>query len=251
VRSFDEIGPENYRNYIDRKLPLGWLFVVPGEAGTDAAKEALASVAGSFKSKLSLVWVDASKYGSMAERVGLKAGQYPGFAVDFEDSHFVFPEGTPFTSSAFNSFLQDFVDGKLEQTVRSEPVPDPETKDGLTTVVGSRFDELVVKSDKDVLIEFYAPWCGHCKKLAPEYAKLAQQLSGVTTITIAQLDGTANDHNKKLFPVNGFPTIFFVSSATHQPVLYEGERTAAGMLAFIKQKASKPIPELPGADDEL
>jgi protein disulfide isomerase len=225
--------------------------VVPGDAGTDEAKEALAAVAGNFKSKLSLVWVDASKYGSMAERVGLKAGKYPSFAIDFEDVHFVFPDGTPFTSATFNSFLQDYVDGKIEQTLRTDPVPEQETVDGLTTVVGSRFTELVANSNKDVLIEFYAPWCGHCKKLAPEYAKLAKLLSGVQTVSVAQIDATSNDFNKKLFPVQGFPTLYFVPSATHQPVMYEGERTAEGLLAFIKQKASTPIPDLAGADDEL
>ena len=251
IRSFDEIGPDNYKSYIDRKLPLGWLFVVPGEAGTDSAKEALSSVAAKYKSSVSLVWVDASKYGSMAERVGLKAGQYPGFAIDFEDAHFVLPSGSAFTSGDFSAFLQDFVDGKLEQTVRSDPVPEEETKDGLTTVVGSRFDELVLKNSKDVFIEFYAPWCGHCKKLAPEYAKLAKQLSGVSTLTIAQLDGTTNDFNKKLFPVSGFPTLYFVPSTTHQPVQYEGDRTAAAILAFIQQKASTPIPASAAGDDEL
>ena len=67
---------------------------------------------------------------------------------------------------------------------------------------------------------------------------------------IAQLDGTTNDFNKKLFPVSGFPTLYFVPSATHQPVAYEGERSAAAILSFIRQKASTPLPAQV-VDDEL
>jgi thioredoxin-like negative regulator of GroEL len=58
--------------------------------------------------------------------------------------------------------------GKLEKTVKSEPVP--ASNDGpVKVLVADQFDELVIKSGKSVLIEFYAPWCGHCQSLAPTY----------------------------------------------------------------------------------
>lgn len=44
--------------------------------------------------------------------------------------------------------------------------------------VAKNFDELVNDPEKDVLIEFYAPWCGHCKSLAPKYEELAEKVSG-------------------------------------------------------------------------
>jgi hypothetical protein len=50
----------------------------------------------------------------------------------------------------------------------------------VVTITGSNYDELVTASDKDVMIEFYAPWCGHCKQLAPLYEQVAQAMSEVS-----------------------------------------------------------------------
>lgn len=52
---------------------------------------------------------------------------------------------------------------------------------------------MVFDVEKDVLIEFYAPWCGHCKALAPKYDELGQKLSGESGVVIAKMDATAND----------------------------------------------------------
>ena len=48
---------------------------------------------------------------------------------------------------------------------------------GLQVVVAKNFNEIVNDESKDVLIEFYAPWCGHCKSLAPKYDELAEKVS--------------------------------------------------------------------------
>ena len=46
----------------------------------------------------------------------------------------------------------------------------------IQVVVAKNFEEIVNDPDKDVLIEFYAPWCGHCKNLEPKYKELAEMV---------------------------------------------------------------------------
>jgi len=116
----------------------------------------------------------------------------------------------------------------------------PKSDDGsVKTVVGYTFDEIVNDPEKDVLIEFYAPWCGHCKSLAPKYEELGKKLQSVPTVTIAKIDATANDWDRSRFEVSGYPTIFFVPGKENaQPIKYEGDREVDAMYKFVKSKAA-------------
>ena len=61
-----------------------------------------------------------------------------------------------FSMDTFGEFLTQLAAGELEPYMKSEPVPD--TQGNVKVAVAKNFDELVTKNEKDVLVEFYAPW---------------------------------------------------------------------------------------------
>ncbi|KAJ8000197.1 hypothetical protein DPEC_G00202340 [Dallia pectoralis] len=137
-------------------------------------------------------------------------------------------------------FLQDYFAGRLKRYIKSEPIPE-KNKGPVKVVVAESFEEIVNDPEKDVLIEFYAPWCGHCKSLEPKYKELAEQLYSDSNIVIAKMDATANDVPQG-FDVQGFPTIFFSRAGKKdQPLRYEGAREVKDFLKFLKREASHVV----------
>lgn len=92
-----------------------------------------------------------------------------------------------------SAFVGDVLEGKAEAHLKSEEIP--ETNDGpVTVVVGKSFDEIVMDPTKDVFIKYYAPWCGHCKSLAPIWDEVGAHFKDSPNVVIAKLDATANEH---------------------------------------------------------
>ena len=136
------------------------------------------------------------------------------------------------------TFIFSDTAGKIEAHMKSEAVPEP--NDGPVKVaVAKNFDELVTKSKKDVLIEFYAPWCGHCKSLAPKYDELGEKMTG-EEVEIVKMDATANDV-PPAYSVSGFPTLYWLPSDTKTPESYQGGREVDDFVKFISKKAVKEL----------
>ncbi|PRD35987.1 UNVERIFIED_CONTAM: Pdi [Trichonephila clavipes] len=119
-----------------------------------------------------------------------------------------------------------------EQHLLSEDVPEGWDKEPVKVLVGKNFDEVAFDKSKNVLVEFYAPWCGHCKQLAPIYDELAEKYKDSADVVIAKMDATANEleHTK----INSFPTIKLYKKGTNEVVEYNGERTLEGINKFIE-----------------
>ena len=106
-------------------------------------------------------------------------------------------------------FARDLLARKLEQYLKSEAVP-ASNDAPVKVVVAKQFDEIVNDESKDVLIEFYAPWCGHCKALAPEYAKAAGILAEKESpIKLGKVDATEEGKLAESHQVRGYPTLKF------------------------------------------
>jgi len=163
----------------------------------------------------------------------------PLVGVKSDKGKFVMKEA--FAMDTFEQFLKDFEAGKVEPHLKSEPIPE---NDGPVKVaVAKNFEELVTNSKKDVLIEFYAPWCGHCKSLAPKYDELGEKMTG-EEVEIVKMDATANDV-PPAYSVSGFPTLFWLPADTKKPESYQGGREVDDFVKFISKKA---VNELKGFD---
>ena len=73
--------------------------------------------------------------------------------------------------------------------------------------MGKNFEEEVFNGEKDVFVKFYAPWCGHCKKLAPTWSELGKELNKSESIVIAKFDATENE--VEAVDIQGFPTLIY------------------------------------------
>merc|ERR1711916_290789 len=110
----------------------------------------------------------------------------------------------------------------------------PDDHEGdVVTVVGKSFADVVHAEGKSVLVEFYAPWCGHCKKLTPIYAELATKYKDVDNLVIAKMDSTANEVEE--VQISGFPTLKFFPAGQKEPVDYDGSRDLDGFVAFLEK----------------
>ncbi|KAK8683582.1 hypothetical protein V6N13_039639 [Hibiscus sabdariffa] len=196
-----------------------------------------------FKGKLIFVYVQVDN-----EDFGRPVADYFGVTGDGpkilaytgnEDSRKFFLDGDV-TLDKIKAFGEDFLEDKLKPFYKSDPVP--ETNDGdVKIVVGNNFDEIVLDESKDVLLEIYAPWCGHCQSLEPTYNKLAKHLRGVDSLVIAKMDGTTNEHPRA--KSDGFPTILFfpAGNKSFEPITVDTDRTVVAFYKFLKKHASIPF----------
>jgi len=147
----------------------------------------------------------------------------------------VYPEGSSFTAQALGEFVSSFTSGTLQPNLKSQDEPS-DNSGPVKVLVGKNFDKIVLDESKDVLVEFYAPWCGHCKTLAPKYEKLGEMLASEPSIVIAKVDATENDTPPT--KVKGFPTlILFPQGQKSSPITYSGDRTEDALSKWLYETA--------------
>ncbi|UJR37656.1 hypothetical protein I4U23_030353 [Adineta vaga] len=190
-------------------------------------------VANDYKTKYTFAIADEEKMASLLKEFGLEesAEDVNVGCFDKDGLKYRMEDDDEFTSESFEEFVNKLTKGKIKPYFKSQPIPKQSIVNGVRTLVGKNFEKIVHDQTKNVLVFFYAPWCGHCTKFKPTYSKLAQHYASQSNLIVAQIDATGNDIPKG-FEVTGFPTIYLVPM-NNQPVKYEGNRDIDDLVQFI------------------
>jgi len=170
--------------------------------------------------------VDADKHKELASRFEVKG--FPTIKFFPADSKTGEAYNGGRTAADFTDFLNKRVgtSAKLKTAVSAS-----------TVLTDENFDAIVKDPTKDVLVEFYAPWCGHCKQLAPKYEKVAESFEGEDGVIIAKLDADAHKQRATEYGVSGYPTLKFFPKNDKTGIDYSGGREAADFVAFINEQS--------------
>ncbi|KAL7669284.1 hypothetical protein ACOME3_009947 [Neoechinorhynchus agilis] len=135
------------------------------------------------------------------------------------------------TQEALIDFVQSYIDGNAKPYFKSQVLPDNWNKSSVLVLVRENFEEVVFNKSADVLVEFYAPWCGHCQRLSPVFSQLGDYYKDVDGVVIAKMDSTENELEQ--VAVAAFPTIKLFKRSTNEEVDYSDDRTLESMIKFI------------------
>ncbi|XAR52702.1 Protein disulfide-isomerase [Bertholletia excelsa] len=127
--------------------------------------------------------------------------------------------------------LAEFVNSEGGTNVKIAAVPSD-----VVVLTPDNFDAVVLDETKDVMVEFYAPWCGHCKHLAPTYEKVATAFKLEEDVVIANLDADKHKDLAEKYGVSGYPTLKFFPKSNKAGEDYDGERELEDFVTFINER---------------
>ena len=173
------------------------MFLLHGnDEKSTAAKKAFEEAANKLKGKILLSWSEVSDgLGKrLGDFIGVKESDCPTVRIVVPGEGMKkFTMETEITTENLVGFFDKYSEGKLSATYKSDPIPEKNDKP-VKVVVGKSFKDIVMDETKDVLLKIYAPWCGHCKSMAPIYEKVAEKLQKANpNIILADMDGTTNE----------------------------------------------------------
>uniref|UniRef100_A0AAZ3SQ96 Protein disulfide-isomerase n=2 Tax=Oncorhynchus tshawytscha TaxID=74940 RepID=A0AAZ3SQ96_ONCTS len=208
------------------------------------------TVARDFRGKVLFIIIDVTgPVSHVLKYFGLSEGDAPAVRIINTDTTKKFALIGQITAATLQTFCQGVLDGTVKSHLLSEEVPEDWDKGPVKVLVGKNFEAVALDNNKNVFVEFYAPWCGHCKELAPVWEKLAEKYADRDDIIIAKMDATTNEVEG--VSVSGFPTLrYYPAGEDSKEVEYSGTRDLETFAMFLDNGGQLPKVEEEDEDDE-
>lgn len=179
------------------------------------------------KDKVIIARVDADAHKSLRDRYEIEG--YPTIKWLGKG------DPKPYGSKNDLDSLVKFVEQETGVSAKKPNVP----KTAVKVLTSRNFDNIALNKKNNVLVEFYAPWCGYCKKLAPVYEQVAAAFENEPTCVVANLNADEDKSIGQKYGVTGYPTIKFFSAGNKEdPKKYEGGRTAEDFINFLNAECN-------------
>lgn len=243
---FGALDGASYQKYMASGKGLVWL-MLPIESSADLGdkidevRKEFTELSAKFPG-FKFVYIDTIMFAKAIESM-FEVKEFPALVVHKkagDKKKFVLQGDDATDVSKVADYISDVVSGKIQAVLKSEDVPENDDHP-VKTIVGSTMESELFQAEKDILFEVYAPWCGHCKKLAPELDMLASKIRAdglEDLIRITKMDGTANDSPIEAITWEGFPTMFYIKAGTNKAVPFNGGRDAKSIWKWIKANHS-------------
>ncbi|VDO26267.1 unnamed protein product [Onchocerca flexuosa] len=170
-------------------------------------------------------------------------------AVDMTQHQSVGPRTAQAMADSLMNELRKTINAKLGVSDSSRSGSSNDRKSSGKHVIeltDSNFEEYVLHSKDIWLVEFFAPWCGHCKALKPHWEAAASELAG--KVKLGAVDATVYQSLAARFGIKGYPTIkyFAPGSSARDAEDYVGGRTSDDIVQYALNKVTEnmPAPEI-------
>lgn len=222
------------------------LLFISKKAGTldDVLKDYTAAAEG-YKGEVLFIYIDIDDEDNtrILEFFGLAPEDCPTvrYINIGEDMTKYKPESTELTKAVISEFVQGVIDGKISPHLMSQNIPEDWDKNPVKVLVGKNFNSVAKDKTKSVFVEFYAPWCGHCKALSPIWDELAENFKDKEDIVVAKMDSTANELED--VKIASFPTLKYFPKNSDEVIDYTGARTLEALTKFLESDGQDAGPD--------
>ncbi|XAR67711.1 Protein disulfide-isomerase [Bertholletia excelsa] len=198
--------------------------------------EPLQNIARKFKSEVMFLYIDiteenlAKPFLTLFDKEESKGPVIAAFDNKISSKYLL--ESDP-TATKIEEFCSHLLHGTLTPYYKSQPIPD-NTGASIYVIVGKTFDDYVLSSPKNILLEVHTPWCINCETTSKQVEKLAKHFKGLDNLVFARIDASANEHPK--LQIDDYPALLFYSASDKSnPIKLPTKSSSKDLAALINK----------------